>query len=865
MLQERVRRWAVDAIGLAVLAGVLVDYLRPELWLQPTIPAGGDTPCHYPTFLYLRDHLLPQLRLHGWYPGAYLGQPVLLYYFPLAFLLMCALSLVMPAPVAFKLGSVGGVFLLPVLTYTSFRLMRFRAPAPLLAAAGSLLFLFVEDNPIWGGTLASTFVGEFSYTYGLAFAVLFIGVAYRAYSQDRGYWAPAVVLALVALAHGYAVLWAGLSATYFLYLARRPRRTLLWLAAVAAAAFALAAFWLVPLLADWGWTTPYADPNRHVGWRNLFPPSLAVPALFALGAIAYTAIWGRRTGGADHRLLYLAHAAVVACALAAAGPALGIVDFRFVPFAHAVTAVLGGAALGLLISGLRAPGPLALAIVLATAVGVDLGSRQLRAWSAWDASGLEAKELWPAWREVGERLRGGIADPRVAVEYGRVHERAGSIRVYETLPLFTGRSTLEGVYNQASLSTHAVYYLASELDANAPNPFRSRYYSSFDPDAAVAHLRLFNVRDVVAISARLANALAARSDTALVARVPPYSLFRLDGRFGYVQPLTHEPVRSSPTGWREKAYRWFTRRPLSPAHLVFTEDPRFRLVEGDEYLAPAEVPLTGDVEVTETIEPEQITIHTSRVGRPLLVKVSYHPRWKAEGARGPYLVSPSLMMVVPEQETVRLRYTRTSADVVGAVLTLAAVAFGLWWRFVRRPGPAPRVRLSLASLACDDHHEPPRWGGVIPAAVLVVLFASRFAPRAQAGAAEAHRLHEYAVRAYEQKRYDAAAEYLRNALVAERDAGTHEGWAVMRAESLLRAGRAGEAARAFQEVLDAEPSGVYAPQALFGLAAARSAEGDRARAVEAAARLLQLYPRHPWTEHLRAQHHDLVSAVSGIP
>jgi hypothetical protein len=113
-------------------------------------------------------------------------------------------------------------------------------------------------------------------------------------------------------------------------------------------------------------------------------------------------------------------------------------------------------------------------------------------------------------------------------------------------------------------------------------------------------------------------------------------------------------VRSSPRGWREKAYRWFTRKPLAPALLVFTDDQRFGLVEGDEYLAPAAVPLPPGVEVEERVEPERVTIRTNRVGHPLLVKISYHPRWRATGARGPYLVSPALMMVVPESETVVL-------------------------------------------------------------------------------------------------------------------------------------------------------------------------------------------------------------------
>src|SRR3982751_4776346 len=95
----------VDAAGLAVFLLVLLDYLRPSLLLLPTVAAGGDTPCHYPTLVYFHDHLLPRLRLQGWYPGAYLGHPLLLYYFPLAFLAMSALVPALGLAAAFKVGS----------------------------------------------------------------------------------------------------------------------------------------------------------------------------------------------------------------------------------------------------------------------------------------------------------------------------------------------------------------------------------------------------------------------------------------------------------------------------------------------------------------------------------------------------------------------------------------------------------------------------------------------------------------------------------------------------------------------------------------------------------------------------------------
>src|SRR6185503_10213869 len=257
-------------------------------------------------------------------------------------------------------------------------------------------------------------------------------------------------------------------------------------------------------------------------------------------------------------------------------PALGIIDVRFVPFAQLALCLAGGVTLGQALRALAAPKPAALGLVLAALVYADNHSRVDRYWIEWNYTGLQAKELWPAFRDLARGLEGTASDPRVAVEYASEHEKAGSIRMYETLPLFTGRPTLEGVYNQASLQTHEVYYLASELDAVSPNPFRKREYSAFDTENALRHLRLFHVSDVIALSGKLSRSLEARDDVESLGRIPPYALFRLrDSGPGYVEPLAFAPVRSSPRGWREKAYRWFARKPLSPAHLVFSDDPGF--------------------------------------------------------------------------------------------------------------------------------------------------------------------------------------------------------------------------------------------------------------------------------------------------
>jgi tetratricopeptide (TPR) repeat protein len=315
-------------------------------------------------------------------------------------------------------------------------------------------------------------------------------------------------------------------------------------------------------------------------------------------------------------------------------------------------------------------------------------------------------------------------------------------------------------------------------------------------------------------------------------------------------------VRSSRAGWREKALRWFTRRPLSEVPLVFTDDASVGVAEPDAWLAPPAVPLAPGVEVRETIEPEKITITTNRPGHPLLVKVAWHPRWRAEGALGPYLVAPALMLVVPQQETVRLVYARTGADRAGLALSLvvlAGVLTWLWWRRRKaREVVAPSPPVARVDVACggDTFPKPPRrWGGAVPAFLLALLAAARLFKSAPDRSREAQDLYELASRAYADDRFADAAEYARHGAARVR-APLRDELLCLRGESLLRAAQPSLALDAFEILLRESPDSPYTAQALFSGASAREAAGDAAGARADRERLLEGYPETPWARRL---------------
>ena len=85
--RQRIGAVLVGAVVAATVAFVVVN-LRPWLWFDDTTPTGGDLGAHVWAPAYLRDVLIPELRLTGWTHDWYAGFPAFAFYMVIPSLLV---------------------------------------------------------------------------------------------------------------------------------------------------------------------------------------------------------------------------------------------------------------------------------------------------------------------------------------------------------------------------------------------------------------------------------------------------------------------------------------------------------------------------------------------------------------------------------------------------------------------------------------------------------------------------------------------------------------------------------------------------------------------------------------------------------
>jgi len=686
--------WELGLVGACCL--YVLAHLAPHLLLTDTVTAGGDTGSHVYTAWYLKNVLLPSGRILGWCPGNLAGYPIFQFYFPLPFLGMVALSWLAPLNAAFKLVTVGGGVLMPLACWLGLRLARAPRPAPALGAVFSLLFLFNETSSTFGGNLPSLLAGEFTYSYSLALLVVFMGAVAGDLNQRRHPVRAALLLAATGLCHGGPLLFGVLAGGTLLF-SREAVGRALYLGKVYALAFAFMGFWIVPLLVF----SPYNSPHNMVWiiskWQTVLPPLLWPLMALALAGFILALVQRIRGKSVLGEAAFFGGQVVLASLLYMVAFHINVIDIRFFPFAWLSITLWAAWVLAVWLGRLPAKGLAALLVLVLVVLGVGGKVVYIPRWAAWNYSGFPAAPGWEGFHRLNKYLKGSQADPRVAYEHSPLNRRAGTVRAMESLPLFSGRSTLEGLYIQSSPNSPYIFYLQSLLCTRPSTPITGYNYAGFDLDRGLARLDLFNVGQYVTISRDVRLATLRHRGFTPQAALGPYHVFAVPGGGeGYVTPLKYKPVLVTEGNWKYQAFDWFRGDELE-VPLVFA--PRDRAGDLSRFAAvgprpPDKLPRSPLplAKVGSRVGWQEIEITTdSRT--PLLVKMSYHPNWQVEGAKRVFLASPAFMIIFPTQDKVRLYFGQSWPNYLGQVLfVLACLAGFLCLPGVRRMAWAQAAR-----------------------------------------------------------------------------------------------------------------------------------------------------------------------------
>ena len=326
-------------------------------------------------------------------------------------------------------------------------------------------------------------------------------------------------------------------------------------------------------------------------------------------------------------------------------------------------------------------------------------------WARWNYSGYERKQanasgggyteyhdLVQTMARVGEEQGCG----RAMWEYEKELDRYGTPMAVMLLPHWTDGciGSMEGLYFEASSTTPFHFLNQSELSAAPSRAQRDLPYRNFDIDAGIEHLQLLGVRYYLAFSDQAVAAAAEHPDLTEVATSGPWHVYEIaDSEL--VTPLSFEPavvedVHDAIHSWLPVAVDWYQDPSQWDVPLATSGPDQWpRVLQGED---PDRVPVEA-VSVTDiSSDDDSISFEVDQVGSPVLVKTSYFPNWQASGAEGPWRVAPNLMVVIPTDTRVELRYGYTDVDYLAWAATLLGVV-GLVL-LVRRPvlDMAPRPR-----------------------------------------------------------------------------------------------------------------------------------------------------------------------------
>ena len=709
------------------LGSLLIIFLRVELVFSDLLPTGGDMGAHIVPTKFFVTELFNNFKLSGWSQDWFSGYPVYYFYFPLPPIITSFLNFLFPFSISFKTM----VLISQVLLVVSIEmLMRKNSKEFSFYGFGvGLLYLLTESFTIFGGNLASSLAGQYSFTYSVAFANLSLFYLIKS-KQKYSTEIASMLIGLTVLSHLIPfMIYLPIFAFYFLKsdvkIYKKISAILFFL--FIAIRFSVSLFLNLEFTTNMTYT-PYTQISELVK-SDILP--------FLLGAVIYIISSSSKTSlkvisGIE---IYLISVSIY---LFFYGPESALWNGRIVPFFNLGIIMLFFNLLHFDIKNLtkkiQGKYPLLLFILLTnsyfmylyfskwgnsysttticviliiffmflisinsrnfliytTIVSLTFGTLSyLPHWLNWNFSGYESKNNWADITTLYEGLD-TLEPGRIMWEPNSDLNKYGTPMVLMTIPMFTDHQSVEGLYFDSSITTPFHFLTVSGLAERPSNPVGGLTYINGEFDKGFRLMEELGVDYFIAYTSSIKDKANKDENFNFLFSNEVFNVYSInsekvelveDNLYIFESPDFYERLRNAVL--REGGEQSF----FESAYKSFKDELNYKIIENyDESFADPSDKNTTLLISDLNIQNELITFKTNKPNQLHLIKVSYFPNWKITNGYGPYRISPSFMAVIPKDEFVEIKFESSNVEKALNLLSILTLfgALLITYRYKKR-------------------------------------------------------------------------------------------------------------------------------------------------------------------------------------
>ena len=684
---------------------VLILFLRIDLVFLNNTPTGGDMGAHIVAIDTFIKDFMPNFQISGWSNDWFAGYPLYYFYFPLPAIITFFLDVIFPFGVAFKLMVVISTILV---VYSLEKL--FRKDSNKLSSIGAtagLFYVFTESFTIYGGNLASTLAGQFSFAYSLAFGNLAIFYLIKSNNKFR-FSISSIFLSLCLLSHLIPfIIYIPIYGFYWLFKKENINQKILSITIF----LALVSRWFISLFMNLEFTTnmsytPFtqledlikedilpgificlalmiAKSKDLIKYKslNLFELYLVISSILLYFFVPEGALWnGRLVPFFNLGIIFIMFKVIeifvedlnlyqqgihILTILFLIGTIYCLYIFYdrwssnesylnlYIPiiFLISIFAIFN-------LKNVEIQINLLLVSIIFSTVSF------LPHWLNWNFTGYEGKNDWTQIENLYSKLA-DLEPGRIMWEPNSDMNKYGTPMTLMTIPYFTEHTSMEGLYFDSSITTPFHFISVSGLAKRPSNPVGGLSYINNQFDQGVEHLNHLGVDYFISYTEEIESKAMDSEKLILLFSSEPFSVFKVNS--SKVELIYQDIKIFSKASTQDGILSSILRDTdidnfFDKAYESFDELDKKRVIEvsnGMNIVSSKK----NDLQITDlNITNNKISFFTDSPGELHLIKVSYFPNWKITNGKGPFRTSPSFMSVIPDNKYVEITFEKTIVE-----------------------------------------------------------------------------------------------------------------------------------------------------------------------------------------------------------